>query len=171
MGVPEILRGRVVWIFREDHFDVDRIIGVENITRTDTADLVRVCMKEFHPGFAGELKPGDLLVGGRNFGYGHPHYQAMTAMRALGIAGVVAASFSPDFFRGEIAVGFPLAICPGIVEAVERLDVLEVDWKRGVVRNVTRSVELTGEPLPQSAVEMIEAGGLLPYLKRRRRPA
>ena len=122
------LRGRVAWIFDEDDFDIDLIIGVRNIKITDVDELARLAMVDRAPDFAAGVQRGDLLVGGRNFGYGHPHYPAMRAMRHLGIAGVIAESFSPGFFRGEIAMGFPLVTCPGIVAAVARGDEVEVDW-------------------------------------------
>ena len=86
------LRGRVCWVFDEDDFDIDLIIGVRNIKITDLDELVKVAMADRAPGFAATVQRGDLLVGGRNFGYGHPHYPAMRAMRHLGVAGVIAES-------------------------------------------------------------------------------
>ena len=132
------LRGRVAWVFEEDDFDIDLIIGVRNIKITDLSELAALAMADRAPGFHATVQRGDLLVGGRNFGYGHPHYPAMRAMRHLGIAGVVAESFSPGFFRGEISMGFPLVTCPGIASAVQRGDEIEVDWTAGVVRNLTQ---------------------------------
>ncbi len=169
------LRGRVAWVFDEDDFDIDLIIGVRNIKITDLNELAKLAMVDRDPGFAATVQRGDLLVGGRNFGYGHPHYPAMRAMRHLGIAGVVAESFSPGFFRGEISMGFPLATCPGILALAKRGDELEVDWSAAQVRVLglgqtqtqTQTQTLALQPL--SAVERgtLQAGGLVPYLKRR----
>jgi 3-isopropylmalate/(R)-2-methylmalate dehydratase small subunit len=161
------LRGRVAWVFDEDDFDIDLIIGIRNIKITDVDELAKVAMADRAPGFAATVQRGDLLVGGRNFGYGHPHYPAMRAMRHLGIAGVVAESFSPGFFRGEIAMGFPLVTCPGIVAAVQRGDEIEVDWAAGCVRHLGRGLSLPLQPLGAAERETLEAGGLIPYLKRR----
>ncbi len=108
-----------------------------------------------------------LLVGASNFGYGHPHYPAMKAMRHLGIAGVVAESFSPGFFRGEMAMGFPLITCPGILAAAARGDAIAVDWAAGVVRLPGRGLALPFEPLGHPERGMLEAGGLNPYLTAR----
>ncbi len=166
MSLPN-LRGRVAWIFDEDDFDIDLIIGVRNIKITDVEELARLAMSDREPQFAAGVRRGDLLVGGRNFGYGHPHYPAMRAMRHLGIAGVVAESFSPGFFRGEIAMGFPLATCPGIVAAVRRGDEIEVDWAAGLVRVTDRTEVLPLEPLSAAERGTLEAGGLIPYLKTR----
>ena len=161
------LQGRVAWVFTEDDYDIDRIIGVRNIKITDVQELARLAMSDVEPGFAATVQRGDLLVGGRNFGYGHPHYPAMRAMRHLGIAGVVAESFSPGFFRGEMAMGFPLITCPGILASAARGDAIAVDWAAGVVRLLGRGLALPFEPLGLAERGMLEAGGLNPYLKVR----
>jgi 3-isopropylmalate/(R)-2-methylmalate dehydratase small subunit len=108
-----------------------------------------------------------LLVGGRNFGYGHPHYPAMRAMRHLGISAVVAESFSPGFFRGEISMGFPLVTCPGILAQVQRGDEIEVDWAHSCVRHHGRGTSLPLQPLNAAERQTLEAGGLIAYLKQR----
>ena len=167
MALPH-LRGRVAWVFDEDDFDIDLIIGVRNIKITDLDELARLAMSDREPGFAATVQRGDLLVGGRNFGYGHPHYPAMRAMRHLGIAGVVAESFSPGFFRGEISMGFPLVTCPGILGLAGRGDMLEVDWAAAEVRHPASGRALPLQPLADSERQTLEAGGLLPYLKARR---
>lgn len=161
------LRGRVAFKFTEVDFDVDQIVGVKNIKTTNIDELSKAAMQEYDPGFAGAVRPGDLLVGNHNFGYGHPHYPPMKAMRHLGIAGVIAESFSPGYWRGEISMGFPQIPCPGILAFVERWDELEVDWDAQRVRNLTQGTAIAFEPLPRADLEMIEAGGLETYLKNR----
>ena len=160
------LQGRVAWIFEREDFDIDEIVGVKNIKIQDVEKLVDVAMREFDPDFRGKVQPGDLLVGNHNFGYGHPHYPPMIAMRHLGIGGVIAESFAPGYWRGEIAMGFPQVSCPGILNAVNRWDRLEVDWAAGVVRNLTQAMSLPFEPLSLADREMLEAGGLIGYLQR-----
>lgn len=161
------LRGRVAWVFDEDDYDIDLIIGVRNIKITDVKELATLAMADREPGFAATVQRGDLLVGARNFGYGHPHYPAMRAMRHLGIAGVVAESFSPGFFRGEISMGFPLVTCPGILSMVQRGDEIEVDWAAGLVRHRGKGQALPLQPLSASERQTLQAGGLIPYLKQR----
>lgn len=161
----ENLKGRVAFIFEEDDFDVDQIVGVKNIKIQDLDELAGLAMKSYDPDFAARVKPGDVIVGGHNFGYGHPHYPPMKALRHLGVAGVIAESFSPGYWRGEISMGFPQCSCPGIRAAVSRWDEVEVDWSAGVVRNLTRDTEIVFEPLALGDARMLEAGGLLPYLK------
>ncbi|MEP7280654.1 MAG: 3-isopropylmalate dehydratase [Rubrivivax sp.] len=162
------LRGRAAWIFAEENFDIDLIIGIKNIKLTDIDELVAITMCDFDPDFAQKVQKGDLLVAGKNFGYGHPHYPAMRAMRHLGIAAVVAESFSPGFFRGEISMGFPLVTCPGILATVSRWDALVVDWSDLSVTNESKGgASLPIEPLAWSEQRMLECGGLTGYLRDR----
>jgi 3-isopropylmalate/(R)-2-methylmalate dehydratase small subunit len=160
------LRGRAAFVFEEADFDVDQIVGVKNIKIQDVAELARLAMQAYDPDFAAKVKPGDILIGGENFGYGHPHYPPMRAMRHLGIAGVVAESFSPGYWRGEISMGFPQAACPGVLAAVSRWDEIEVDYAENTLRNLTRGTTLPIEPLAAGDAAMLAAGGLVPYLKR-----
>lgn len=166
MALPN-LHGRVAWIFAEEDFDVDQIVGVKNIKIKDPDELARLCLATEEPDFAERMRPGDLLVGNHNFGYGHPHYPPMIGMRKLGIAGVIAESFSPGYWRGEIAMGFPQIACPGILDAVKRWDEIEVDWASSTLRNLTRKTELPFEPLSDADRLMLEAGGIVGYLHAR----
>ncbi len=161
------LKGRVAFIFEEIDFDVDQIVGVKNIKIQDVEELASVAMESFEPDFRSQIRAGDLLVGNTNFGYGHPHYPPMIAMRHIGIAGVIAESFSPGYWRGEIAMGFPQISCPGIVKMVDRWDELEVDWRTSEVRNLTKKTEIAFEPMSESDMQMLEAGGLVGYLHAR----
>ncbi|MBC7482402.1 MAG: 3-isopropylmalate dehydratase [Rhizobacter sp.] len=161
------LRGRAAWVFAEDNFDIDLIIGINNIKLSDLNELAAVTMTSYDPDFVKSVRKGDLLIGGDNFGYGHPHYPAMKAMRHIGIAGVIAESFSPGFFRGEISMGFPLVTCPGIRTMVSRSDELEVDWAAHTVRNLATQQQLPFEPLSQSEASMLAFGGFIPALKAR----
>lgn len=166
MSLPN-LHGRAAWIFTEDDYDIDLIVGIKNIKITDIHELAAVTMSSYDPDFAKSVKKGDLLVGGHNFGYGHPHYPAMRAMRHMGVAGVIAESFSPGFFRGEISMGFPLITCPGIREATSRWDELAVDWESGQVTNRSTGKVLPFERLSSVERGTLEAGGFIPYLKAR----
>ncbi|MEO8857068.1 MAG: 3-isopropylmalate dehydratase [Burkholderiaceae bacterium] len=161
------LRGRAAFMFDEEDFDVDQIVGVKNMKTTDINQLTKAAMQSYDPDFASLVGPGDLLIGNHNFGYGHPHYPPMKAMRHLGIAGIIAESFSPGYWRGEISMGFPQVPCPGILGFVKRWDDLEVDWSAGLVRNLTQGTQIEFEPLPRADFEMLEAGGLENYLKKR----
>ena len=161
------LEGRAAWVFAEDDYDIDLIIGVKNIKLSDLGELGALAMNSYDPDFAKNVQKGDLLVGGDNFGYGHPHYPAMRAIRHLGVGGVIAESFSPGFFRGEISMGFPLISCPGIRAITQRWDRLRVDWDSSTVTNVSNGKTLPFERLSQVERGTLEAGGFIPYLKAR----
>ena len=160
------IRGRVAWVFTEENFDVDQIVGVKNIKITNVAELAKLAMQSYDPDFATAVQPGDVIVGAGNFGYGHPHYPPLRALQHLGIGAVIAESFSPGFWRGEISMGTPLIPCPGILDFVERWDEVELDWDAGLIRNHRSDRVLPFEPLSLADREMLETGGLVPYLKR-----
>lgn len=160
-----VLSGRVAWIFPQENFDVDQIVGVKNIKISDLDELSALAMQSFDPDFSKQVKPGDCLVGGPNFGYGHPHYPPMMAMRKLGIACVIAESFAPGFFRGETSMGFPLLTCPGIVNAVARWDELSIDWSSHTLLNKNTMQRLPMAPMENADRALIEHGGLIAFLK------
>lgn len=169
MSVESVFRGRVAWIFGDD-FDIDLVIGVANIKYYDPDKLRSVCMKAFDEAFVDDVRPGDVIVGGRNFGYGHPHYPAMISLRNAGIVAVMAESFAPGFWRGELYQGMPLIVVPGISSAVQRWDEVELDWKSAVVRLGRTGEVLHGTPPSAHAIDVIEAGGGLNLLKARYGP-
>ena len=158
--------GRVAYIFADNDFDVDQIVGVENCGEQDLDVLTQVSMKQFDPNFADAVRPGDFIVGGRNFGYGHPHYPAMRYMRHLGVKGVIAESFAPGFWQNEINMGFVPIASPGILEAVQRWDEIELNWS-GKIMNHTRSTSFACEVLSPRNREIIQAGGFILHLRKK----
>lgn len=164
MALP-VIEGRAAFIISEPNFDVDLIIGVNNIKLKDPAALSRLAFSDFESNFADSVMPGDVIVGGENFGYGHPHYPPMIGLRHLGIAAVVAESFSPGYWRGEISMGFPQIPCAGILQHVERWDRLQVDWSKGTVKNLSTNWERPFDPIPEPDLAMLRAGGLINFLK------
>ncbi len=162
-----VLSGRVAYIFAEDDFDVDQIIGVENIRLTDPDALAACAMRQFDPGFADLVQPGDIVVGAENFGYGHPHFAPMIGLRHLGITAVAANSFATGYWREEIAEGFPQIACPGITGLVARWDNVEIDLAAGEIRNLTSGGALPITPYSEAELGMLQAGGLIPYLRQK----
>lgn len=158
------LHGRAAWIFDEEDYDIDQIIGVKNIRIQDLDELCSIAMQTYDVNFRGTVKPGDLLIGGANFGFGHPHSPPMKAMRHMGIGGVIAESFAPTYYRGETAMGFPQITCPGILEAVARWDELRVDWESATVANLTRQIELPFQMPTKTEQNLLMHGGHLNYL-------
>lgn len=129
-------------------------------------ELARHCMEAIDPEFAGQVQPGDIVVGGANFGVGSAREQAPMAFRQLGVGAIVAASYGRIFYRNALNFGIPTLIFPDAAE-ISRGDRLSVDPIAGVVENLSREKSYAVAPLPEHLMEMVNAGGLMPYLKQR----
>nr|WP_325295919.1 hypothetical protein [uncultured Oscillibacter sp.] len=164
--LPKI-NGRVAWKFEEPNYDIDNIIGVENIKLSDIEQMKKVCMTDYDPDFISVVQDGDVLVGAENFGYGHPHYVAFKALRALGVRTVFAESFNPSFYKGEVANGVALIEVPGILEAVERWSTVTMDWDREEV-TVDGKTVLKCSHVPQRTKDLVECGNLINYIREKR---
>lgn len=157
------LAGRVAHVFPDD-YDVDQIVGVDNIKVQDLDRLVALACERLGPAFATGVRAGDLLVGGANFGYGHPHFPAMRAMRRLGIAAVVADSFFPVYWRGEISNGFPQVACAGIAAHARAGDAIEIDIEAAQVRLPARGLVLPCTRWSDTEARILAAGGFRAWL-------
>ncbi|MDI9619933.1 MAG: 3-isopropylmalate dehydratase small subunit [Candidatus Nezhaarchaeota archaeon] len=163
-----VIRGRA-WKFG-DNVDTDVIIPFKYKARTlDPKELAEHVMEGLDPEFAKKVKPGDVIVAGKNFGCGSSREQAPLAIKAAGVAAVVAESFARIFFRNAINIGLPVLEVKGISGKVDEGDVVEVDLFAGEVRNATKNVAFKASPLPPTVMEILRAGGLVNYLKRRRK--
>ena len=160
------IKGRAAWVFADD-FDVDYIIGIENIRVNDINKIMELLMKPFETDFKEKVKAGDILIGGKNFGYGHPHPQAMMGMRQLGIDTIVAESFAFAFYRSELAAGMKLIVCPGIREIVNRWDEITVDMAKNKVINLTQAKEQVCEEIAEIPMKIMEYGGIVGFLQNR----
>lgn len=113
------------------------------------------------------VRPGDILVAGRNFGCGSSREQAPENLQQLGIGAVVADSFGRIYFRNCVAIAFPTLACAGVAAACEQGDEVEIDLGAGTVKNLTRSVELRGEGYTEDMLAIVEQGGLMKVLEDR----
>jgi 3-isopropylmalate/(R)-2-methylmalate dehydratase small subunit len=146
-------------------------INTDQIRRSIYANLpldeqAKHCLETIDPTFASKVKRGDILVAGKNFGAGSSRPAHATLM-ALGLAGIVADSFSRIFFRNSISGGLLVTPCPGICDIVDSGNEIEVDTVAGRVRNLTTGRELDCPPLPPFLRGMVECGGEKPYIKAR----
>ncbi len=158
-----ILEGRALIV--GDDVDTDAIIPARYLVTTDPAELGRHCLEGLDPGFPGRIRPGDILVAGKNFGCGSSREHAVLALKGAGIGCVVAKSFARIFFRNAVNLGFPVLECPelrGLAEGCR----LAVDLEKGVVMGGGGS-PWKASPLPPFILEILEAGGLIPWAKRR----
>lgn len=127
--------------------------------------IAQHCLETLRPDFAGGVQPGDVLVAGRNFGIGSSREQAAAALRHLGIAAVIAPSYSGLFFRNAFNLGLLLLTCPGC-EVIHEREKVAFDPRAGTVTRQHGEV-LKAEPIPPFLLDMVEAGGLLPQLQTR----
>jgi len=153
-----------VWKFG-DNINTDEIIpGRFNIT-TDPKALAEHCLCELRPDFPSNVRPGDLIVAGNNFGTGSSREHAPIAIKAAGIKAVIAQSFARIFYRNSINVGLPVIISEGIASLMEERDELEIEFEHFLLRNTKTGKTITLQPLPPFVFKIFKAGGIVPLLK------
>ena len=163
-----VFEGRA-WVFGDDVPNDEGImpLAMTRLQVYDPAELARHCFEQVNPAFVGEVKPGDLVVGGRNFGYGNPHIQGFLGLKGVGV-GVVAASMVRGPLRACVNAGVPvLAPVPGLSGFVADGDRIRVDFESGRIANLSRGSELSAPPLPAVMREVIGAGGGIAHMRWR----
>ena len=150
------------------HIDTDVIIPARTLNNPDPANLAAHCMEDIDKDFVRRVKPGDILVGGLNFGCGSSREHAPIAIKASGIRCVIAKNFARIFFRNAINIGLPVLECPEAADAAQAGDVIEVDLDTGVIHNQTRDERYTAVPFPPFMQGIIAVGGLVNYIKAKR---
>ncbi|MCR4404127.1 MAG: 3-isopropylmalate dehydratase small subunit [Candidatus Acetothermia bacterium] len=161
------IRGRA-WKFG-DAVNTDVIYPGKYLPLTDPKEMALHAFEGVRPEFAKAVKPGDVLVAGRYFGCGSSREQAATCLKALGLGAVIAESFARIYYRNAINLGLPISVCPGISKGIEEGQELEVDLASGTIKNLASGESFQAQPLPPFVLEILEAGGLIPYLKGRLR--
>jgi 3-isopropylmalate/(R)-2-methylmalate dehydratase small subunit len=128
-------------------------------------EMAAFVLETLNPEFPKQVRPGDILVAGRNFGCSSGRALAAKALQATGIGAVVAELFSRTFYRNGHEIGLPLLEATGIHELVADGDQLRIDVRSGAVENLTTGKRLQGTPPSKFLLEMLETGGLIPMLK------
>ena len=150
-----------------DNVDTDVIIPARYLNAPSPDELAKHCMEDIDASFATKVQPGDIIVGGANFGCGSSREHAPISIRACGVRCVIAASFARIFYRNSINIGFPILECPEAAEAIQNGDEVSVDFDSGLIRDETTGAEFRATALPPFIGRIVEDGGLLPYLKAR----
>lgn len=163
--MTEIISGRA-WVYG-DNVDTDVIIPARYLTKSEPSELARHCLEDLDPAFAGEVRKGDIVVAGANFGCGSSREHAPLAFLGCGVAAVVAVSFARIFFRNAVNVGLTIVECPDIVGGVAKGDILDIDTAAGIVRNRTAGGIFATRPFPPFLKELIASGGLVEYARKR----
>jgi 3-isopropylmalate/(R)-2-methylmalate dehydratase small subunit len=147
--------------------NTDAIIPARYLNISEPAELAKHCMEGIDKDFIKRVKPGDVMMATTNFGSGSSREHAPLAIKAAGISCVIAKSFARIFFRNAINIGLPLLECDEAVDKTKAGDMLEVDLSSGKIKNLTSNTEFRAKPYPDFMAELISAGGLIEYTKRR----
>ena len=150
-----------------DNVDTDVIIPARYLNAPSPEELAKHCMEDIDPAFATTVQPGDIIVGGANFGCGSSREHAPISIRACGVRCVIAASFARIFYRNAINIGFPILECPEAAAAIQNGDTVSVDFATGKIIDETTGETFQAVALPPFIEKIVEHNGLLPYLKAR----
>ena len=148
-----------------DDVNTDEIIPARYLNSIDPAFLAGHCMEDADAEFTKKVRPGDVLVAGENFGCGSSREHAPIAIKAAGVACVVAESFARIFFRNSINIGLPIIACPDAVDDISPGDDLEIDLAAGRLRNLATGNAFSFPPFTKEIQEIIAAGGLMAFVK------
>lgn len=159
------IKGRV-WKFGDD-IDTDIIIPGRYLVLTDENELAKHAMEGLDPEFYSKTKEGDIILARKNFGCGSSREHAPIALKAAGISAVVAESFARIFYRNAINVGFPLLESEKISSSFDEGEEIELDMDKGVLKNERTGKEYKVKKLPEFMLEILNNGGLIPYLKEK----
>jgi len=158
----------MIWKFG-DNIDTDAIIPARYLNTWDPQALAAHCMEDADPGFMKKMRTGDIIVGGENFGCGSSREHAPIAIKAAGIACVVAGSFARIFYRNSFNMGLPIFESRNLWPQVEDGAEIEVDADEGLIRITGNAAgPLRIEPVPPFMQELIAAGGLMNYIAKGR---
>lgn len=162
------IKGRV-WKFG-DNVNTDTIVPGRYLNTSDPEELARHCMEDtdkedFKEALAGDGVEGDFIVAGEMFGSGSSREHAPVAIKYAGISAVIAKSFASIFYKNAINLGFYPLICPEAVDGCEQGDFLEINVETGTILNMSRADTYQAKPLNPRVLEVVRAGGLMPYVK------
>lgn len=149
-----------------DNVDTDVIIPARYLNTSDPKELAAHCMEDIDRDFSAKVKPGDIMLGGQNFGCGSSREHAPLAIKTAGIGCVIAATFARIFYRNAINIGLPILECPEAAAGINGGDEVEIDFDSGVIRDITAGKSYKAEPFPDFIKEIIAKGGLLNSIKK-----
>ena len=147
--------------------DTDVIIPARYLNTSFEKELAGHCMEDIDTQFTKEVKAGDIIVAGDNFGCGSSREHAPIAIKASGISLVIANSFARIFYRNSINIGLPILECPEAVKAINRGDIVSCELASGVIHNESTGQTFKTEPFPEFIRKIIEDGGLLKHLAKK----
>src|SRR5574341_2608487 len=160
-----VIRGRV-WKFG-DSIDTNIIAPLHVMRKGEIEEIAQHTMAAVRPEFPADVRPGDVIVAGANFGCGSHREEANRVLEHVGIRAIVAESVARIFLRTSINLAYPTLVAPGISSLVEDQEELEIDYPKGTIRNIQSGKELPLPKYPPSVEQIFEAGGILTLLRDR----
>lgn len=148
-----------------ENVDTDVIIPARYLNTSDPAELAKHCMADIDQKFVEQVKSGDIIVAGKNFGCGSSREHAPIAIKAAGIGCVIAPTFARIFYRNAFNTGLPILECEEAARGIDRGDEVTVDFTSGVITNHTKGLEYQAEPFPSFIQKIIGCNGLVNYVK------
>jgi 3-isopropylmalate dehydratase small subunit len=161
------LRGKA-WKFGND-VDTDLIIPARYLNTSDPAELAVHCMEDADPTFSSKVKPGDLIVAGKNFGCGSSREHAPIALKAAGVSCVIAKTFARIFYRNAFNIGLPIFEAPEAADEISEGNEIRIDAGTGAIINLTTGKTYQATPVPPFMQQIIAAGGLINYVAERKK--
>lgn len=155
-------------VYKRDHVNTDEIIPARYLNTDDAAELATHCMEDLDPDFMKKCQPGDVIVCGDDFGCGSSREHAVWAIQGAKVGAVIAQSFARIYYRNCINCGFYPIELHGALEKIKDGDELEIDYKAGTIDNKTQGTRLEFTPLPDFALEIVNDGGLLNHIKKKK---
>ena len=149
-----------------DNVDTDVIIPARYLNTPNAQELAAHCMEDIDPEFIHKVKPGDIIVGGANFGCGSSREHAPLAIKTVGVSCVIAASFARIFYRNSINIGLPILECPAASAAIQAGDKVKVDFDTGIITDETTGETFKAQPFPPFIQNIIKAGGLMESIEK-----
>ena len=149
--------------------DTDVIIPARYLNLSQPEELAKHCMEDINGGFVNKVHPGDIILASTNFGCGSSREHAHLAIKGAGISCVIAQSFARIFFRNALNIGLPILECDEVVSQTANGDMLEVKLSSGEIKNLTNGRSFRAKPYPPFMLELISAGGLIEYTRRKMR--
>ena len=150
-----------------DHIDTDVIIPARYLATQDEKELASHCMEDIDTSFVTKVQPGDIMVGGWNFGCGSSREHAPMVIKESGISCVIAKTFARIFYRNAINIGLAILECPEASEKIQSGDEVAIDFDTGLITNLTKGETYQANPFPAFIKEIIQAGGLMADIKKR----
>ena len=148
-----------------DHIDTDVIIPARYLNISDFNELAEHAMEDIDTTFAPNVKQGEIIVAGKNFGCGSSREHAPVVLKVKGVKCIIADSFARIFYRNAINIGLPLLEIGAEVEKIENGDQVEADLKTGEIKIVNKNIVIKTKPLPEFCQKIADCGGLVNYVK------